>query len=85
MIIDTILYSIYGVMEYSSSEDSTVSSYRDYEKEAKELVKLILEHSIKVYLADEAKATVEVMGWPTGETFTIDKAEEAIDTLVKVR
>lgn len=57
------------------------SSYRNYEEEAKDLVKKIIEHSLKTYQIELAKTPIE---WPTGENFTIEKGKTAIDDFVKV-
>lgn len=66
-----------------SSEDSlkTASSYRNYEEEARELVRQVIEQSLHILQEDMARSVVE---WPTGENFTIEKAEEAINKVVKV-
>lgn len=67
------------------SVNTTLSSYRNYEEEAKELVKLILDQSMQAYQQEMANTVhVQDVEWPTGENFTTEKAEEAIDRLVKV-
>lgn len=68
---------------HSDSVDTTVSSYRNYEQEARELVKRILQQSLQTY-QEELNETMEEVEWPTGENFTIERAEEAINRLVKV-
>ena len=79
-----------GVIESSSS------SYRNYEEEARELVQRIITQAligIQAELELEARnKLLEVLpdvqtpplDWPTGENFTVLKGEEAIDRLVKV-
>ena len=57
------------------------TSYRDYEEEAKDLVKSIIQNSLKIYQSELEKTSME---WPTGKDFTIDKGKAAIDKLVKV-
>lgn len=54
------------------------SSYRNYEEEAKEIVKSILQQALKVYQSELERE------WPTGKNFTIDNGKAAIDRLVKV-
>lgn len=67
----------------NTPSSSTVSSYRDYEQEARELVKHIIEQAIETYL--EEMMAEKGVKWPTGENFSIEKAEEAIDKLVQVK
>ena len=69
-----------GLSSFGESVTLTLSSYINYEEEARRLVKGIIDQSLKVYQA-ELEATME---WPTGGTFTIDKGTAAIDKLVQV-
>lgn len=67
---------------------SFVSSYRDYEAEAHELVKKLIRSSLERIAAEqaqqEADQSTELMSWPLGKDFTIEKGLEAIDKFVKV-
>ena len=75
-------------MSISNSENfdlsSHRSSYRNYEEEARELVKRIIQQSLDMY-QDELGQNRTATEWPTGENFTIELAKEAIDKLVKAR
>lgn len=80
----------------TDKEDSTetVSSYRDYEQEAHELVAIILKSSVERLIREQSEQALKQkessedtkppVEWPTGENFTIEKGLEAIDCLVKV-
>ncbi len=72
------LNSIGESVSLTLSSSLHASSYRNYEEEARDLVKSIIEQSLKVY---EAETSME---WPTGKDFTVDKGKTAIDRLVKV-
>ena len=64
---------------------SFVSSYRDYEAEAHELVKKLIRSSLEKIAAEQAQQeSTELMSWPLGKDFTIEKGLEAIDKFVKV-
>lgn len=54
------------------------SNYRNYEAEARELVRLVIQQAIAIHHRQQ------VIEWPTGENFTIESAKEAIDAVVKV-
>lgn len=74
----------FGEMSASSDPNSATStnfSYRNYEEEARVLVLGVLEKSLHSY---EQELATTAMGWPTGDTFTVEVAKEAIDALVKV-
>ena len=57
------------------------SNYRNYEEEARELVRLVLQQATSIYQRQQMAQRIE---WPTGENFTIESAKEAIDAVVKV-
>lgn len=67
------------------------SSYRDYQAEAHELVKKLIRSSLE-RIAEEAKRELEVddgskeelVNWPLGAEFTVEKGLVAIDRFVKV-
>lgn len=64
---------------------SFVSSYRDYEAEAHELVKKLIRSSLERIAAEQAQQEADqLMSWPLGKDFTIEKGLEAIDKFVKV-
>ncbi len=66
---------------------SFVSSYRDYEAEAHELVKKLIRASLEKIAAEQAQQKEDqstVMNWPLGKDFTVEKGLEAIDKFVKV-
>lgn len=79
----------------SEREESaeTVTSYRDYEKEAHELVTKLIQSSLERLVREQSEQKLRStkvdhnpppVKWPTGDNFTVDKGLEAIDTLVKV-
>ena len=68
----------------SNSANTVVSSYRDYEQEAQQLVEKILQQAMQAYKQELANMAPDI-DWPTGDGFTIEKAKDAINTLVKVR
>lgn len=65
---------------------SFVSSYRDYEAEAHELVQKLIRSSLEKIAAEQAqqKADQSTTYWPLGKDFTTEKGLEAIDKFVKV-
>lgn len=69
----------------STDERSVPSSYRGYEEEARELVKMIIQRSIEIVIAAKIEAPPIVdVAWPTGGEFTVEKGEAAINKLVEV-
>ena len=70
-----------------------VTSYRNYEKEAHEIVAKLIESSLKRLIREQSEVhtcsedsgtTDNKLIWPRGDDFTVEKGREAIDTLVKV-
>lgn len=65
----------------ATSVHTGYSSYRNYEEEARVLVQRVLKKTLLLY---EQELACKAVGWPTGDTFTVEVAKEAIDALVKV-
>lgn len=79
---------------------SSVSSYRDYQAEAHELVKNLIRAALEKLAAEQSQQQADkpdieqssvdvgtpkpVLIWPSGKDFTIEKGLEAIDKFVKV-
>ena len=67
---------------------SFVSSYRDYQAEAHELVKKLIRASLEKIAAEQSQQKAdqpnERISWPLGKEFTTEKGLEAIDKFVKV-
>ena len=74
----------------------TLSSYRDYQAEAHELVKNLIRSSLEKIASEQAQRTTKdlvnsrtgtkvCVDWPLGGDFTIENGLEAIDKFVKVR
>ena len=70
-----------------------VSSYRDYQAEAHELVSRLIRSSLEKIAAEQAQRLAEEVAdgdsekavqWPSGKDFTVEKGLEAIDAFVKV-
>ena len=71
------------------------SSYRDYQAEAHELVKNLIRSSLEKIAAEQVAQrttddsadgdTKELVRWPLGADFTVEKGLEAIDKFVKVK
>ena len=65
---------------------SFVSSYRDYEAEAHEIVKKLIRASLERIAAEQSQQNAEqsTTEWPLGKDFTTESGLEAIDKFVKV-
>lgn len=68
--------------------DEDRASYRDYELEARQLVKNAIEKSLKNFTEERklAESTQSAaVEWPTGGNFTVAKCQEAINRLIQAR
>ncbi len=81
-------------MSGEGAPNQVISSYIDYEEEARKLVKITIMRSVHNLLKTEAADTETgsetgseqpvPTEWPTGENFTVEKGGKSIDELVKV-
>lgn len=64
----------------------TESSHRESlcEQKAREIVQAVVENALEIYQKQVLERTGEI-DWPTGQDFTVEKAIECIDRLVKAR
>ncbi len=67
-----------SVATAGESSGTSVGSYRNYAREARELVVEVLQQALRTH-------EDQFVEWPTGDTFTIELAKETIDKLVKAR
>ena len=58
---------------------ATVSSYRDYEEEARGLVQQLLSTSL-----ERSRKELGDREWPVGRDFTVEKGQSALAKLVEV-
>ena len=71
----------------SSAVGEVLSSYRDYEAEAMELVKGVIQNAVNIVKSElrEQQLSEHPIDWPCGRDFTVDKGKEAIQQLIKVK
>ena len=68
----------------------SLSSYRDYQAEAHELVTRLIRSSLEKIAAEQSQRLLadesakEPVNWPSGKEVTVEKGLEAIDQFVKV-
>lgn len=63
---------------------ATVSSYRNYEEEARGLVQQVLSTSVERSRQELAGREQPSAEWPVGKDFTVEKGQNAVAKLVEV-